>query len=297
MRYQTTIKRDVTFEGIGLHTGIYCRVNVYPAPVDHGIVFHRPCKNASFFANVGTVTDTVFATTIGNERAKISTVEHILAVLSALSIDNVTIEVEGPEIPILDGSAIELVNLLMDAGIKKQKRKMPYIRVLKPVVFEDKNTSVTVYPYNGRKISFRLFFPNHFLGEQFFSVDINEDTFIRDIAPARTFGFLKDEEYFRQHGLAKGVSLQNAVIFSDSDVINETGLRFTNECVRHKILDSIGDFALSGFPIMGHIVADKSGHTSNIKFLNTLLSSTDCWEVVTGQVEKSAYPVFSLSYT
>ncbi|MEO5357471.1 MAG: UDP-3-O-acyl-N-acetylglucosamine deacetylase [Nitrospirae bacterium YQR-1] len=297
MRYQRTIKREVAFEGVGLHTGVYCRASVYPASEDHGIVFHRPCKNASFFANLGTVTDTVFATTIGNERAQIRTVEHILAVLSALSIDNVTIEVEGPEIPILDGSAIELVNLLTNAGIKKQKKKMPYIKILKPVVFEDRNSSVTVYPYDGRKISFRLFFPNHFLGEQFFSLDLNEDTFIRDIAPARTFGFLKDEEYFRLHGLAKGVSLQNAVIFSDSDVINETGLRFANECVRHKILDSIGDFALSGFPILGHIVADKSGHTSNIKFLSTLLSSHDCWEVVTEQVEESAYPVFSLSYT
>ncbi|MBF0515958.1 MAG: UDP-3-O-[3-hydroxymyristoyl] N-acetylglucosamine deacetylase [Nitrospirae bacterium] len=298
MRTQRTIKDCIYFEGVGLHTGAYCKVTLHPAPVDTGIVFYRPCKKASLSANINTVVDTTYATTIGNERLKVRTVEHLLAVVSAMGITNLTIEVEGPEIPILDGSAHEIAKLVWDTGLRKQKKSMPYIKVLQPVVLEDDHGKVAAYPYDGRKITFRLFFKNHFLGEQLASFDIDRGSFVNEIAPARTFGFLKDVEYFRANGLAKGGSLDNALIFSETAVINESGLRFRDECVRHKILDSIGDFSLIGLPIEGHIVADKSGHTMNIKFLNKLLACSDCWEVVSDQVvEKTPIPVFSYSYT
>ncbi|MBF0538198.1 MAG: UDP-3-O-[3-hydroxymyristoyl] N-acetylglucosamine deacetylase [Nitrospirae bacterium] len=337
MRSQRTIKRDVSFEGVGLHTGAHCRVHIRQAPIDNGIVFHKvgrlglsaqwlgkqrlrlgverlgdssehnagingldgnyaEGREASFVAHVSSVVDTAFATTLGNGREVVRTVEHLLAVLSALSIDNVDVEVEGSEIPILDGSAKGIADLVLAAGIKNQRKKMPFVRILSPVKLEDKHASVAIYPYEGRKISFRLFFNNHFLGEQYLSIDLNEDTFIEDIAPARTFGFLKDVEYIRANGLAKGGSLDNAVIFTDNSVVNESGLRFEDECVRHKILDSIGDFSLLGFPIEGHIVADKSGHTTNVKFLNKLMTCTECWEIVAEEVEMSRYPVLSYSY-
>ncbi len=245
MRAQRTIKKDVSFEGIGLHTGAHCRVHVHQAPTDNGIVFHKMGSNGSgrrgigkqgfglrgfdrgfssageltfsahaFAAHVGSVVDTAFATTLGNGREVVRTVEHLLSVFSALSIDNVNVEVEGSEIPILDGSAKDIAALVLSAGIKKQRKKMPFIKILSPVSLEEKNSSVAIYPYEGRKISFRLFFNDHFLGEQYLSIDLNEDTFIEDIAPARTFGFLKDVEYIRANGLAKGGSLDNAVIYS-----------------------------------------------------------------------------------
>ncbi|MBF0320318.1 MAG: UDP-3-O-[3-hydroxymyristoyl] N-acetylglucosamine deacetylase [Nitrospirae bacterium] len=297
MRSQKTIKDRIHFEGVGLHTGAYCKVTLHPAPVDTGVVFYRPCKKSSLPANINTVLDTTYATTIGNDRMKVRTIEHLLAVLSALGVGNLTIEVDGPEIPILDGSALEIANLIMDTGIRKQKKAMPYIKILQPIVLEDNHGKVAAYPYDGRKITFRLFFKNHFLGEQLLSFDLGRGSFINEIAPARTFGFLKDVEYLRANGLAKGGSLDNALIFSETSVINTSGLRFKDECVRHKILDSIGDFSLIGLPIEGHIVADKSGHTMNIKFLNKLLACSDSWEVVSDQVEKTPYPVFSYSYT
>ncbi|KJR42164.1 UDP-3-O-[3-hydroxymyristoyl] N-acetylglucosamine deacetylase [Candidatus Magnetoovum chiemensis] len=295
MRSQRTVKKEIYFEGIGLHTGEHCKVWLRPAPVDHGIVFHRLDRNAMFHVNVGLVTDTAFATAIGNERVNIRTVEHLLSTLSALCIDNLFIELIGPEIPILDGSAIEISTLIMNAGYRKQRKKMPFIRILKPVILEEEKASVAIFPYDGRRITFRLFFENHFMGEQIVTIDLTEDTFIHEIAPARTFGFLKNLEYIRSKGLAKGGSLDNALVLSETAVINETGLRFPDECVRHKILDIIGDFSLVGFPIKGHIVADKAGHTINVNFLNKLLTCTKCWEVVADTVPY-AIPVASYSY-
>ncbi|MBF0457339.1 MAG: UDP-3-O-[3-hydroxymyristoyl] N-acetylglucosamine deacetylase [Nitrospirae bacterium] len=297
MRSQRTIKDRINFQGVGLHTGAYCKVTLHPAPVDTGIVFYRPCKKSSMSTNISTVVDTTYATTIGNDRMKVRTVEHLLAVLSATGITNLTIEVEGPEIPILDGSAIEITQLILGAGIKRQKKVMPYIKILQPVFLEDDQGKVAAYPYDGRKITFRLFFKNHFLGEQLMSFDLDRGSFLKEIAPARTFGFLKDVEYYRANGLAKGGSLDNAVIFSETSIVNNSGLRFKDECVRHKILDSIGDFSLVGLPIEGHIVADKSGHKMNVKFINKLLACSDCWEVVSDQVEKAPYPAFSYSYS
>lgn len=283
MRSQRTIKNEVSFEGIGLHTGRHARVILKPASRDAGITFIRSDKNTVIKANVASVIDTAFATTIGQDGAKIRTVEHIMAALAGLGIDNVVIDVNGPEIPILDGSSTELISIILRAGIAKQGKKRSFLRIRRPVIFDDGNSKIAALPYDGRRITYSIFFNHYGFGEQRLSLEIDEETFAREIAPARTFGFLKDIEYLRTNGLAKGGSLDNAVILGENGVLNSTGLRFKDEFVRHKVLDSIGDFAILGFPIYGHVIASKSGHSSNIKFLKKLLSFREAWDLTLGE--------------
>lgn len=280
MRQQRTIKNELSFEGIGLHTGRYARVTLKPASRDSGITFVRSDKNTVIKAHVGSVIDTAFATTIGQDGAKIRTVEHIMAALAGLGIDNILVEVDGPEIPILDGSSTELISIILKAGIAKQGKKRPYLRIKRPIIFDDGNSKVAALPYEGRRITYSIFFNHYGFGEQRLSIEINEETFAREIAPARTFGFLKDIEYLRTNGLAKGGSLENAIILGENGVLNSSGLRFKDEFVRHKVLDSIGDLAILGFPIYGHIIANKSGHSTNIKFLKKLLAFPEAWDLI-----------------
>ena len=270
----------MSFSGIGLHTGRHASVKLKPAPRDSGIIFHRVDRLTVTRAHIGAVTDTAFATTLGNGTVKIKTVEHILAALAGLGIDNLIIEVDGPEIPILDGSSTELVSIILQGGIAKQGKKMPYMRITKPVILEDGHSEIAIFPYEGRKITFRIQFNHHLLGEQNMSLELNEETFIREIAPARTFGFLKDVQYMTANGLAKGGSLHNAIILSDDGVLNSSGLRYKDEFVRHKILDCIGDFSLIGFPVYGHILANKAGHSTNLRFMKKLVSCPECWEII-----------------
>lgn len=280
MQLQRTLRQEIAFSGIGLHTGRHATVRLRPGPRDAGIVFYRIDKRAVIRANAGAVTDTAFATTIGNGNTKIRTIEHLLAALAGIGINNAIIEIDGPEIPIMDGSSAGLVSLILKAGIAKQGKKMPYMRIIKPIIMQDDHSEIAAFPYEGRKISFSMHFKQHFLGEQNLSINLNEETFIKEIAPARTFGFLKDVQYMMSQGLAKGGSLDNAIILGDKGILNSSGLRFENEFVRHKILDCIGDFSLIGFPIYGHIVARKAGHSANVKFLNKIISSSDHWEIV-----------------
>ncbi len=290
MRLQRTLKREVDFDGIGLHTGRYSRVCLKPAPRDTGILFIRKDRELAIKASIGSVTDTAFATTLGLNGSKIKTVEHILAALAGLGIDNAYIEVTGPEIPILDGSSLELTGLILKGGIAKQSKKRPYIRITTPVVLTDGHAEIAAFPHDGRRITYRIHFNHHLLGEQQLSLDLTEESFAMEIAPARTFGFLKDVEYLKANGFAKGGSIDNAIILGESGILNSTGLRFKDEFVRHKILDLIGDLSLLGFPIHGHIIANKSGHTTNLKFLKKLLSHPDYWVLESAEI--SQQPVF-----
>ncbi len=280
MRLQRTLRHEVAFSGIGLHTGRHATVRLKPASRDSGIIFHRIDRMAVIRSHIGSVTDTAFATTLGNGSVKIKTVEHILAALAGIGIDNLIIEVDGPEIPILDGSSTELVSIILKGGIAKQGKKMPYMRIIKPLIMDDGHSEVAIFPHEGRKITYRIHFNHHLLGEQNLSMELNEETFIKEVAPARTFGFLKDVQYMMANGFAKGGSLYNAIILSDNGVLNSSGLRFKDEFVRHKILDSVGDFSLIGFPIYGHILANKAGHSTNLKFMKKLISCPECWEIV-----------------
>ncbi len=277
MRLQRTIKKETSFRGIGLHTGKHAAVKLKPAPRDTGIIFYRIDKGAIIKANISSVIDTAFATTIGFEGVKIRTVEHLLAAAAGLGIDNMLIEVDGPEIPILDGSSADLVAIILDAGIAKQGKKISFIKITKPVIYEDNHSRIVALPYDGMRISYYISFNHHLLGHQELTMDITEENFVKEIAPARTFGFLRDVEMLQANGLAKGGSLDNAVVVGDDGILNASGLRYNDEFVRHKIMDTVGDLSLIGFPIQGHVMLEKAGHTANVKFLKKLVQSADCY--------------------
>ncbi len=279
MRNQQTLAKEVTVEGVGLHTGVQAAIRLKPAPKDTGIIFTIKGGGASISANVNAVCDTAFSTTLGADGTRVKTVEHLLAALSGLGIDNLLIEIDGPEVPILDGSSKRFVDSIIVAGIARQPSKRPYLKITKPFIFKDGDAEVSAIPYEGRRISYRIFYPHRLLGRQEMTFEFEEGLFITDIAPARTFGFLKDVQYLRTIGLAKGGSLENAVILNDTEVLNSSGLRFKDEFLRHKLLDFIGDMSLMGFPVQGHMKASRTGHTSNLKFAKALLAATDCWQI------------------
>jgi UDP-3-O-[3-hydroxymyristoyl] N-acetylglucosamine deacetylase len=281
VRLQRTIRKELVFEGQGLHTGRHVVMKLRPAPRDSGIVFFRSDKGAYINANIRSVTDTAFATTIGSNGTKVKTVEHVMAALSGLNIDNIIIDVNGQEVPILDGSSLEFVNSILECGIAKQACNRPYLKVTKPVAFKEGHAEIIALPYDGRLITYQIAYDHRLLGHQKMCVELLEDIFTRELAPARTFGFLKDVEHLKSMGLAKGGSLENAVILSDTGVINTSGLRFKDEFIRHKILDFIGDMSLCGLPILGHFVVCRSGHTTNAKFFRKFLASSECWQIVT----------------
>ncbi|HTZ19228.1 MAG TPA: UDP-3-O-acyl-N-acetylglucosamine deacetylase [Dissulfurispiraceae bacterium] len=280
IRLQRTIKKEISFHGVGLHTGKYSTVKLKPAPRDTGIVFFRSDRDAIIRAGLNSVIDTAFATTLGYDGVKIRTVEHLLAAASGLGIDNLFVDIDGPEVPVLDGSSTGLVGILLEAGIAKQAKKITVLKVTSPVSYEDAHCRVVALPYEGRRFSYFMSFNHKVLGNQDFTVDITEANFAKEIAPARTFGFLKDVERLRANGLAMGGSLDNAVIVDDEGILNASGLRFNDEFVRHKILDAVGDFSLAGMPIEGHMIMEKSGHSANVNFLKKLLVSKDCYQIV-----------------
>jgi len=292
MRLQRTIKNEISFNGIGLHTGRYTTVRLKPASRDTGIVFYRTDKRTIIRANIASVIDTSFATTLGYDGTKIKTVEHLLAAATGLGIDNLMIEVDGPEIPILDGSSTELTGLILEAGIAKQGKERSYIKITKPVVYKDSHAHVMALPFDGTRISFSISFNHHIVGHQELTVDLTEETFVKEIAPARTFGFLRDVETLRANGLAKGGSLDNAILVGDEGILNSAGLRFSDEFVRHKILDTIGDISLIGFPLQGHLLLERAGHTANLRFMKKLLASPDCFRLIS-EVDHSSQQVLN----
>ena len=289
MRLQNTIKKEIFISGQGLHTGRVIDMCLRPAPRDNGVVFIRTDKgNVEIKANVSSVSDTSFATTLSSGGARVGTVEHLLAALAGLNIDNVYVELNGPEVPILDGSSLHFVSSLLEAGVAKQAKSVSCIKILEPIVVTEGASQIAITPYDGTRITYRLFYTHPAFGEQKMGVDITATKFINELAPARTFGFLRDVEMLKSRGLAKGGSLDNAIVLGDTDVINGGSLRFKNEFVRHKILDAIGDLSLIGLPIYGHVIANKSGHTLHVKLLKKILLNRDSWEIVSPAVLTSA---------
>ncbi len=286
MRYQHTLKQEVVINGIGLHTGREIDMRLRPAPRDTGIVFVRKDKGAlEIKACVDTVVDTAFATNLGVDGVRVGTVEHLLSTLAGLSIDNLYVELDGPEIPIMDGSAVIFSKLILEAGIARQSEMVSCLRILKPISIVEERCQIAVIPYEGMRITYRIHYDdNPAFREQKLAIDITGSNFVKELAPARTFGFLKDVEMLRAKGLARGGSLNNAIVLGENGVINKGKLRFRDEFVRHKILDTIGDFSLLGFPIYGHIIANKAGHHMNIKLLRKIFSFTDSWEILSESI-------------
>lgn len=275
MLLQQTLRKKVTIEGVGLHTGEPATISFCPAPANTGVYFVRRDlpDSPSIPVLAKHVKATAYATTLGNEIFSVSTVEHCLSSLTALSIDNVFIELNGPEIPICDGSAQFFYQELKKAGIAEQGEPRKYIFVTKPVYVGNQEKHAYVIPYNGLRITCTVDFPHPSIGLQKMDIDVNQATFEREIAAARTFGFLKDVEALRARGLARGGSLANAIVLDDRGILNPEGLRFADEFVRHKVLDAIGDLLTLGRPLMGHLVLYRAGHDLMNQLANHLLSS------------------------
>lgn len=291
MLYQTTLSQSITFNGIGLHSGRSICMTLRPAEAGRGIVFHRTEgeKTVSIEAISANVVDTRLATVLGKDELSVSTVEHLLGALRALGIDNLHIDIDGPEVPVMDGSASPFISALKSAGIVQQRRERKYLVIRKPFRVIDGDKSVSVTPSRFYKISCEIDFNHPSIKNQQRTMKIDTDTFVKEIAGARTFGFLKEVEYLKSIGLCRGGSLENAVVLTDQGIVNPEGLRWSDEFVRHKILDAIGDFSLAGYPLIGHIHATKPGHDMNHRFIEGLLAAKDCWHLVsaTREVEQT----------
>lgn len=273
MFLQRTIKSKVVVNGLGLHTGKPASLVFRPAPPDIGVHLIRmdlPNKPSVkvYATNVRATTN---ATTLGGTNFSVSTVEHCLSALAAFRIDNLIIELNGPEIPIGDGSAFEFCEALRAVGFVEQERPRKYFCVREPVFISDGDKQAYVMPYDGLRVTCTIDFPHPVIGRQKLDMDINETSFVREIARARTFGFLKDLEHLQAQGLALGGSLSNAIGLDQKSVLNPEGLRFPDEFVRHKILDALGDLVTLGRPFMGHLVLFKAGHDLMNRLVRKLL--------------------------
>ena len=277
---QRTLKDEIGCTGIGLHSGEKIRINIRPAPCDTGIRFVRTDLSGHpiIEARFDNVSDTTLATTIGFDGCRVSTIEHLMAAFYGLGIDNAVVELDGPEVPIMDGSSAPFVFLVKSAGIKEQKAPKRFIVIKKTFKIDDGNRSICVYPSKELKISYMIDFQHPLLRNQEFELRFSGGDFVREISKARTFGFLKDVQTLKANGLARGGSLDNAVVIDDFRIINEDGLRYKDEFVRHKILDFIGDLALIQSPIIGHFVVKKSGHFLNQQMLTSLMQSKKHWK-------------------
>ncbi len=280
---QRTLAGIASCSGIGVHSGRKVSLTIKPAPVNHGIKFVRTdlLDSPQISARFNRVVDTSLATVIGSEGFIISTIEHLMASFAGLSVDNALVEVNAHEMPIMDGSAGPFTRLIQAAGIQEQDAPRCVFVVRKPISLEKDGKSVSIFPYSGYKITCSIEYDHPLIRRQTFSADITEQLFIKEISSARTFGFFHEIEYLKKVGLARGGSLDNAVVVAAESVLNEDGLRFPDEFVRHKILDCIGDFSLLGLPIVGHIVTHKSGHAFHHEFLEKFFLEKSYWETCT----------------
>jgi len=294
---QRTLKNIIRATGIGLHTGEKVYLTLRPAAVDTGIVFRRvdldvPVEIAATPDNVG---DTRLSTTLIHNNVRVSTVEHLLSAMAGLGIDNAYIDVSAPEVPIMDGSAGPFVFLIQSAGIEEQNAAKRFIRIKKSVIVEDGDKWARFDPFEGFKVSFNIDFqhPVFQAQSQTTTVDFSSTSFVKEVSRARTFGFMRDIEQLRENNLVLGGSLDNAVVMDDYRVLNEDGLRYRDEFVKHKVLDAIGDLYLLGCSLIGEFSGYKSGHELNNRLLRTLLANEDAWEAATFDDPKLA----PISYT
>ena len=279
---QRTPKKVIQATGVGLHSGEKVLLTLRPAPVNTGIIFRRVDLSpvVEIPASYEYVGDTMLCTTLHHQDVKIATVEHLLSALAGLGIDNAYIDVNGPELPIMDGSAAPFVFLIQSAGIREQNAAKKYIRILKPIRVEDNGKYVQFLPHNGYKISFTIDFDHPVFNErpQTVSFDFSGTSYVKQVCRARTFGFFSDYEKLREFDLAKGGSLDNAIVVDNYRILNEDGLRFDSEFVTHKVLDAIGDLYLLGSSLIGAFEGYKSGHELNNKLLRELMVRQDAWE-------------------
>ena len=289
---QRTLKNIIRATGIGLHSGEKVYLTLKPAPVDSGITFIRTDLEPAveIKARAENVGDTTLATTLSNGEVRISTVEHLLSAMAGLGIDNAIVEVSAAEVPIMDGSAGPFVFLLQSAGIEEQNKAKQFIRIVKPVTVTDGDKSASFKVHQGFKVSFTIDFDHPLFDaeNQVAGLDFSTTSFVKEVSRARTFAFMRDVEYLRSQNLALGGSVNNAIVVDDYRVLNEDGLRYEDEFVKHKILDAVGDLYLLGHSLIGEYVGVKSGHGLNNELLRALLEQQDCWEFVSFEDETQA---------
>jgi UDP-3-O-[3-hydroxymyristoyl] N-acetylglucosamine deacetylase len=282
MDHQTTIASPVGASGIGLHTGVDVRLRLVPAPSHRGVVFRRTDLDGfEVEAQARNVARVSYATSLMKRGVLMSTTEHLLSALAGAGVDNVTVEIDNLEVPIMDGSALPFTELIRQAGIKAQRARRRYAKVVEPVEVVDGAKRIAVYPSDTFKVTYAIAFPHHLVGEQVFEFKTGASRYERDIAPARTFGFAAEVEMLRRNGLIRGGSLDNAVVLTTNGVANPEGLRFPDEFCRHKLLDLIGDLSLLGYPLVGHVVANRAGHAMHFALVSHLLRNKAAWRIVT----------------
>jgi len=296
MRMQRTLKGVTRTTGVGLHTGARVELTLRPAAPDTGIVFHRvdlpvPVTIPALAENVG---DTRLSSTLKLGGTSISTVEHLMSALAGLGIDNLHVDVAGPELPIMDGSAGPFVFLLQSAGVEEQNAPKKYLRVRSPVEVRDGDKWARFEPHDGFRLDFTIDFPHPVFGSEnrHVTIDFAENSYVKEVARARTFGFMQDVEAMRSAGLALGGSLQNAVVLDETRILNREGLRYDNEFVKHKVLDAIGDLYLLGHPLVGQYTAFKSGHALNNALARALVARPEAFEITSYAADRDVPSAF-----
>jgi UDP-3-O-[3-hydroxymyristoyl] N-acetylglucosamine deacetylase len=274
LQMQRTVQREVSCRGIGLHSGAKVSMKLRPAPPNFGVRFRRMDlgRHPAVVAHAHHVVNTLLATSIGSNGTTVSTIEHLMAAIYVSGIDNVLIELDGPEVPIFDGSAAPFLDILREAGLKDQSAQRQCMIITRPILLRDGDAFIKATPSQHFQVRYTIDFPHPLVGRQTLLWSFNESSFGREIARARTFGFLKDVQKLQSHGLAQGGSLANAVVFDEFGILNKDGFRYIDECVRHKILDFMGDLALAGKPMIGCFEVHKAGHALHTAFIKKLVS-------------------------
>ncbi|MEO7142660.1 MAG: UDP-3-O-acyl-N-acetylglucosamine deacetylase [Bryobacteraceae bacterium] len=282
MRFETTVQRPVEASGVGLHSGVPVNIRILPAPPSTGIVFVRSdLDNFQIPASWRHVARVSYATSLMRQGVLISTTEHLLSVFYSMGIDNAFVEIDNLEVPILDGSGLPFVNLIQNAGIRACRRRKRYLRIRRPVSVEGGGKRITIVPSDRFLLTCDVYFDHPMVGRQTLDMEVTPERYASGIAPARTFGFAHELDRMRDMGLIRGASLQNAVCFEPRTVLNPEGLRFPDECCRHKALDLIGDLALIGKPLLGHVIAERAGHAMHAALVAKIMSDPSLYEIIT----------------
>ena len=281
MRFETTVHRSVEAAGIGLHSGVPVRIRILPAPVSTGIVFVRTdLDRFQIPASWRHVARVSYATSLMRQGVLISTTEHLLSVLYSMGIDNAYVEIDNLEVPILDGSGQPFVRLIEQAGIRQYRRKRRYLRIRRPISVEDRGKRISILPAESFRLTCDTDYPAP-VGRQSLELEVTPEIYARQIAFARTFGWQSDLDQMRNMGLIRGATLENAVCFTNQGVLNPEGLRAGDECCRHKALDLIGDLALLGRPLLGHVIAERAGHAMHAALVARIMSDPSIYEIIT----------------
>lgn len=282
MRFETTLARPVSVSGVGLHSGVPVSIRILPAPAATGIVFERTdLENFRIPALWDHVARVSYATSLMRQGVLISTTEHLLSVLYSMGVDNAVIEIDNLEVPIVDGSGAPFVELIRHAGLRTLRRKRRYLRIRQEVSVEAPGKRITILPADHFLLTCNIYFDHPLVGHQTTRMEVTPERYAADIAPARTFGFAWELDQMRNMGLIRGATLENAICFDRGCVLNPGGLRFADEPCRHKVLDLIGDLALIGKPLLGHVVAERAGHAMHAALVARIMSDSSLYEILT----------------